>query len=891
MAGGNVRVGVAYIDVRLGELKQFWGQLKKEVERNGPQVGRQLGDEVAKRLSVKKGDFKSLTDAIGGAIKDSGIEANRLREVLRETGRQGGDAFLREFTPLLRAALKNSGIEGRDRLLEAFDAGDISPRLIRTFQQALTEAVGAADDTASQGGERTGRSFAEGFGRGVRRANEALGAFSQRLGLLSFQVTSLGFTMSAAFSAPVAAITALAAAVGIQSATIIEDATVAFTTLLGTQERADRFLRTLRDFAASSPIFDLDNVIQFSRNLLGAGVRAERIIPTLTALSSIAAAYGLDQEQLNRALRGFTQSLLLGRVFQEELNQITEAGIPIYDLLAKAFGKTKQEIQKLVTDKEISPEQLFDQIVKLGNSGQFLTGLQQRASTLTGVWQQFKETLQANLADALTPQLPRIKEFLRTIDQSLQETLRNSGPFFDAVLDAIERLVRGLELLSNAYNNLSPDQREFVNDVILIATAAGPAVIAAGALAGAVSTLASSFGFLIGLLGTPWGAATAGAVVAIGLVVLAFREAYESTEDFRASVDALIQTGRDIRDALVPDMRELGRVVQEELKPAFDELMRVVREEVLPPLRDFSDRVGPKIVSVFQTVSDYALVVLPTAFRFLVAVFRQQVIPAFEEVLAVYNRHRDTLGPLIDLLTILAKIVGVVLVSGLSALLVILGLLAGVWAVTIRIVALSADIFLTIVGWLRRLWEWLRNTGREAQALGGAFSLGVRAAQEQVNKLTTAARGLPGKIKSAVGDLGKLLYQAGRNLIQGLINGIDSRAGGLLSKLAGLAAKAKALFDQAFSFGSPSKVTFQWGEWIVEGLQGGIDKASQRLQLPAAIASVANVRPVAPDTEPVPQGVTTADIVRALQGVVVTLDGRAVGRIEGRRADLIYRGR
>jgi tape measure domain-containing protein len=892
VAGGNVRVGVAYIDVRLGELKQFWGKLKREVEKNGPQVGKQLGDEVTKRLSVSKKDFAGLTKAISGAIEESGVDARRLKDVLRETGRQGGDAFLREFTPLLRASLAKSGIEGRERLLEAFEAGDINPRLVRTFQQALGSALEGVDTTAGDGGSRAGNAFASAFNRGVSRVSEGLGAFSQRLGLLSFQVTNLGVTLSAAFTAPVAALTALAGAVGVKSATIIEDATVAFTTLLGTQDKANAFLLTLRGFANTSPIFDLDNVIQFSRNLLGAGVRADGIIPTLTALSSIAAAYGLDQEQLNRALRGFTQSLLLGRVYQEELNQITEAGIPIYDLLAKAFGKTKQEIQELVSNKEISPEELFNQIVKLGNSGQFLEGLEQRAGTLTGVWAQFKETLQSNLADALTPQLPRIKEFLRTIDESLRDVLANSGPFFDAVLDTVEGIVRGIEILSDAYAGLTPDQREFVNQIILLASAAGPAVIAAGALAGAVSTLASGVAFVIGLLATPLGAAVVAAGIAIGGLAALFKEAYDNSEDFRATIDAIVQTAKDIKAELQPRLTELAAVVLGLLAPAFDAIREIVVEKVLPALRDFAETVGPKVVTVVREISEVALPVLIFAFQFFAAVIEQQVIPAMNQLIDVYRNNEEQLKPLVEATLLFAQVSGTILVVALGGVIIAVSIVIAYYAFLVRVIAIVVDWILRIGRALGDLRNTLTTTGQAIVGLGGAFQRAVAVALQQIGALLAAARGLPGRIAAAVGSLGGLLYQAGIDLIQGLINGVNARAEGLLGRLRGLAQSASAIFGGIFQFGSPSKLTYQWGQWIVQGLEEGMSDAASTLAAPTPLTNLANLRIDEPDAPiAAPAGITGADLVRALQGVAVVLDGRLVGRIEGRRADLLYRGR
>ena len=43
--------------------------------------------------------------------------------------------------------------------------------------------------------------------------------------------------------------------------------------------------------------------------------------------------------------------------------------------------------------------------------------------------------------------------------------------------------------------------------------------------------------------------------------------------------------------------------------------------------------------------------------------------------------------------------------------------------------------------------------------------------------LLSFVSGIPGKILSALGDLGSLLFNAGKRIIQGLINGIGSMIG------------------------------------------------------------------------------------------------------------------
>lgn len=81
------------------------------------------------------------------------------------------------------------------------------------------------------------------------------------------------------------------------------------------------------------------------------------------------------------------------------------------------------------------------------------------------------------------------------------------------------------------------------------------------------------------------------------------------------------------------------------------------------------------------------------------------------------------------------------------------------------------------------------------------FQGAVNAIREKINAAISFVRELPGKIMNAVGNLGSLLYNAGQNVINGLIEGIGSRIGALRDKIS---SAAKAIRDH-LPF-SPAKV-------------------------------------------------------------------------------------
>ena len=119
------------------------------------------------------------------------------------------------------------------------------------------------------------------------------------------------------------------------------------------------------------------------------------------------------------------------------------------------------------------------------------------------------------------------------------------------------------------------------------------------------------------------------------------------------------------------------------------------------------------------------------------------------------------------------------------------------------------------------------------------------AAQGGVGSLLSFVGGIPGRVLGAIGDLGNLLYNAGRNLITGLINGIIAQAGELLRRARDLAQQVLDQFTGIFDLGSPSKKTFKFGQFLTIGLSNGMESLIGKLQRVSAQVAVAAL-PVIP---------------------------------------------
>ena len=75
---------------------------------------------------------------------------------------------------------------------------------------------------------------------------------------------------------------------------------------------------------------------------------------------------------------------------------------------------------------------------------------------------------------------------------------------------------------------------------------------------------------------------------------------------------------------------------------------------------------------------------------------------------------------------------------------------------------------------------------------------------------------------SALAGLGSQFFTMGINAMQGLLNGIVSRAGAVISYIGGLASKVASAFAKALGIASPSKVFRDFGGNIIDGLIDGM---------------------------------------------------------------------
>ncbi|MFF8839573.1 phage tail tape measure protein [Streptomyces sp. NPDC015130] len=116
--------------------------------------------------------------------------------------------------------------------------------------------------------------------------------------------------------------------------------------------------------------------------------------------------------------------------------------------------------------------------------------------------------------------------------------------------------------------------------------------------------------------------------------------------------------------------------------------------------------------------------------------------------------------------------------------------------------------------------EWL---GRLPKMVSDFFGKIKEWAIRKMAELIIWLRDLPGKIGNAIGNLKDLLIDKGKDVVRGLLAGVQSMGGWIAGKLIGWAKSViPGPIAKALGIASPSKVTAKQGEWIARGLVVGM---------------------------------------------------------------------
>lgn len=239
----------------------------------------------------------------------------------------------------------------------------------------------------------------QGLTSGLASARKSFMGFGSTIGSFAGMASGVGLAIGG-IAAAAKGLSAIKG--GFDSAFEMEQTEVAFGVLFGNTETAKAVLADLGKFAASTP-FELPELTAAGRSLAAFGVSAGDITPQLRMIGDVASGIG---QPIGEIAEIYGKARVSGRLFGEDINQLTGRGIPIIGELAKQFGVSESEVKKLVEQGKVgfpNLEKAFQSMT--GEGGKFEGMMAKQSATMAGLMSTLRDNIGTGMRDIATGML------------------------------------------------------------------------------------------------------------------------------------------------------------------------------------------------------------------------------------------------------------------------------------------------------------------------------------------------------------------------------------------------------------------------------------------------------------------------------------------------------
>lgn len=510
--------GLASIGALIDEIKQLGGDSEAAGKMAG-HLGQEL-DDLAKQQQLID-DFATLkreVTATGDALEASRAKTADLARQFN-AAEAPSKTLTNEFARARTETRQLADQEERQRLAlqqlrgELSAAGLGSQKLALSqaqVRQAVTETEGrmtALKQRLTETRDQAARKFQDptpDMKRGAQDTEKSVNSLGEALKNTARNI--------AAWAAAALGLNAIRS--GLQSIIDVgakfETLQVRLDSLMGSLEGGQQAVDWIKNFAKTTPL-QLDQVTEAFARLKTYGL--DPMDGTLQALVDANAKMGGSQELLERIILAVGQAWTKQKLEGQEVMQLNEAGIPVWDLLSKALGKSVIELQNLSQQGRIGREEIRLLIEEIGKSSTGAAAAQMATwngliSNLKDSWMFFLNNIaQSGALDYFKQQIQSVLDKTTEMarDGSLQRYAKQTA---DAIVGFARAIKSTISLLIDFKDAILLAAQAFVAikianltlDIIKFADKVIPAFAGAGTAAEGAAGMVGLFGRILRLL-------------------------------------------------------------------------------------------------------------------------------------------------------------------------------------------------------------------------------------------------------------------------------------------------------------------------------------------------------------------------------------------------------
>ncbi|MDF2844796.1 MAG: phage tape measure protein [Herbinix sp.] len=236
---------------------------------------------------------------------------------------------------------------------------------------------------------------------------------------------------------------------------------ISFSTLLGGETQADKFLSSLTDFASVTP-FAYDELTNVSKVLLAYGYKQDEILPLLEKVGDTGSALGLSSEDMKFVATSLGRMQTTDKTTLEYLNPLLERGIDVWSYLAEAYlgeatDETRKKLQEMVSDGDVPGGEAAKAIADYMGSD-FAGNMEKQAQTFAGLTSTLEDAM-AELNNAMG------QGYTSTRKEGMQDEIDwLSGEGGEQMQDAYNKMGQWQASLENKKEELNRDAISSVMD-------------------------------------------------------------------------------------------------------------------------------------------------------------------------------------------------------------------------------------------------------------------------------------------------------------------------------------------------------------------------------------------------------------------------------------------
>jgi tape measure domain-containing protein len=826
----------------------------------GAATGRALGRDLKSALTSSAGDLgsgamKKLTGEVASASSalarvrlkqqdDAGrvrVAETRLAEAIAKSGANSSQAVAAEER---LASARRVHATTTDAVTAATSRLRASQASLRTAQDAVRASQDGA--AASSGRFRTmlqglGSTAATGFQSVVGAASRVAGAVGRTLG-------------SGIQTAATGAVTVAAAGIGIalsKGFSRLGAIDTARAKLTGLGNDADAVKAIMGDALASvrGTSFGLGEAATVAAGAVAAGIKpGEQLQGTLKGIANVSAAAGTSMEETGAIFNKVASS---GRAYTENLNQLADRGIPIYQALATQLGVTTDEVREMATRGEIDFATFSAAAATAAG-----TVADEMGKTVPGAAKNFFAAMGRIGANALEPIYGKIAPLILAATSALgpieerakafgQVLLTAVGPALDWLTGLLERIGSGALAVSGGFSNLMGIAGPLTGIV---------AALGAGGFAGLLAKLGPLGALLPGL-----GAALAALASPLGIVGAALAGFALSGGDFSGLVTGITGIVTQIVSALPGMVAQIAQFI-----PALVDGILSQVPTLLSAGTAIVMVLVQGLVTAIPTIVSGAVALVQGLLQAIVANLPMIITGAIQLVTTLLQGIVNALPFLVSgaLQLVDALLIGIV--SALPLIIeggvqLLLALLMGIVNALPQIIQLALDVVMTLLDTIVTALPMIIEAGIQLllslvtglvealpqlitaaidlviQLVTGLLKMLPRLIEAGITLVVSLIQGIVGAIPKIIAMLPQIIeaiwnglisvdwLDLGVQIVQGIINGLVSMGSAVVDAIVDLASGAFEGFKDFFGIASPSKLMRRETKWVVAGSVLGIE--------------------------------------------------------------------